>query len=1030
MMLGSIPSAVAVLCLTAIAGTGNATPLFGIKTSEISNASTKNLVFPASPHIPSVDNQTSTWSNSDLTDYYDADAWELITTHFRNNSFSIQPYVSNGYIGSRLPVHGQGFAVDQNQTDPESSVQPINGWPLFDRRFTGSYLAGFWDYQKNTTATNYPELLKKGGESVISTLPVWSILGVTDLKSNKSYTVNTTEKEITNWRQSLSLKNGIVKTNLTWKPASSSQYNLSYTVLAHRELASLGVIRLDITATQDSDILIHDILEGDGSMRTIFEDKSIELKPHSIWTSVRPDGIRNVTAYEYSTVRFSRPTQVNDSTRGDFDSIASENNATITQDFRVSLKKNEAFTVYKYVGIASSDAFPNDPLLQAKTTALTAANSGWSTLLSRHNKAWQAVWDEGDIVIPGDDNLQISARATLYHLVANVRQGFEGTGLGDNSITVGGLSSDSYAGLVFWDADTWMFPGLEALHPDYASSILNYRQKLHGQAKNNLKELAKYAGVNDSAIYPWTSSRFGNCTSTGPCFDYEYHINIDIAQAQWNHYLSSNDTEWLAESAYPLIRDAANFFIHYVTMNGSTNGTYWTYNLTDPDEYANHVENGAYTNAGIAQLMYWATSASETLGEIVNPKWADIAKKIYIPEADDIDLTLEYDGMNGTTVIKQADVVMITYPLGYEQTQERAQTNLAYYAERQSADGPAMTYAIFAIDTSQLATFGSSAYTYLLYSSQPYLRAPFYQFSEQLYDDPQINGGTNPAFPFLTGHGGYLQVYTHGFTGYRPNADVLYLDPTLPPQLSEGYTLKGLKFQEGVFDIQINLNETKITRRSKNWVYSNTNGTEEVSSEKPIMLEIGARNPRSGNYTLRVNQTLTIGTYRPDLEDPQISGNVAQSKPVYSEDPWVAGRFPVALNDGDNSTVWQPLFNNKSSVVIDLGEKQSLSDAYFLWGTTPPSKLSVGVIDSGDNVTDAYGYLSKTQWIVQNYSVNVSKPYDPKANSSIISLLSGNESFVSFNRSASGRFIHLQVSGVHDEGAENGPTLTELSFSS
>lgn len=49
-----------------------------------------------------------------------------------------------------------------------------------------------------------------------------------------------------------------------------------------------------------------------------------------------------------------------------------------------------------------------------------------------------------------------------------IRNGSEPHGLGDNSIAPAGLTSDSYAGQVFWDADTWMFPSLLALWPDYA----------------------------------------------------------------------------------------------------------------------------------------------------------------------------------------------------------------------------------------------------------------------------------------------------------------------------------------------------------------------------------------------------------------------------------------------------------------------------------------------------------------------------------------------------------------------------------
>jgi trehalose/maltose hydrolase-like predicted phosphorylase len=34
---------------------------------------------------------------------------------------------------------------------------------------------------------------------------------------------------------------------------------------------------------------------------------------------------------------------------------------------------------------------------------------------------------------------------------------------------------------------------------------------------------------NKSVLYPWTSGRYGNATSTGPALDYEYHINYVIA---------------------------------------------------------------------------------------------------------------------------------------------------------------------------------------------------------------------------------------------------------------------------------------------------------------------------------------------------------------------------------------------------------------------------------------------------------------------------------------------------------------------
>jgi len=129
-------------------------------------------------------------------------------------------------------------------------------------------------------------------------------------------------------------------------------------------------------------------------------------------------------------------------------------------------------TAIKYVGIASSDAFPGTELDTAHEAVTRAIADGFASVLAEHNAAWDALWEDADIVIPGDtpelEGLQLAARASLFHLLSNVRQGSEGHGLGDNSIAPAGLTSDSYAGQVFWDADTWMAPSLISLFPSYA----------------------------------------------------------------------------------------------------------------------------------------------------------------------------------------------------------------------------------------------------------------------------------------------------------------------------------------------------------------------------------------------------------------------------------------------------------------------------------------------------------------------------------------------------------------------------------
>ena len=51
-----------------------------------------------------------------------------------------------------------------------------------------------------------------------------------------------------------------------------------------------------------------------------------------------------------------------------------------------------------------------------------------------------------------------------------------------------GLSTDGYYGHVFWDADTFMFPVLMALHPEMAKSTVMFRYRTLDAARRNAKQ--------------------------------------------------------------------------------------------------------------------------------------------------------------------------------------------------------------------------------------------------------------------------------------------------------------------------------------------------------------------------------------------------------------------------------------------------------------------------------------------------------------------------------------------------------------
>lgn len=465
---------------------------------------------------------------------------------------------------------------------------PINGWPLDNPRQTIATIAGFWDIQHNTTRTNFPELLQKGGESVISGIPTWSSFVIATADGQHAYVPGIDPREIEYYHQTMSLKDGIVTTQVRWRPVDSGPaYDISFTILAHRSRINLGMMKIEVSSNEDARLIITDILDGEGAQRTNPIGKAVEQEEDLIWTAVHPYGINNVAAYEFSTLDFSYGSR--EAVRGSRKNAearpwVTQNDSTISQEFTVDLKEGQKLTVLKYVGIASTDAFP-DPGKTAHDAALSAKRTGWDKLVGEHQAAWNELWEDGDIEIPGKDveELQISTRASLFHLLANVRSEDEGAGIGDNSIPVGGLTSDSYAGLVFWDADLWMLPGLLVLHPEHAASINNYRYKMLPQARENAEEYGL-----PGALFPWTSARYGNCTGTGPCSDYQYHLNTDIALVHWHQFLTTGDLDWFKEKGWPIIEAVAQMWSGLVEkaklddVDGLKRGMFTVNNMTDP----------------------------------------------------------------------------------------------------------------------------------------------------------------------------------------------------------------------------------------------------------------------------------------------------------------------------------------------------------------------------------------------------------------------------------------------------------------
>ena len=69
--------------------------------------------------------------------------------------------------------------------------------------------------------------------------------------------------------------------------------------------------------------------------------------------------------------------------------------------------------------------------------------------------------------------------------------------------------------------------------------------------------------------------------------------------------------------------------------------------------------------AMISETLLYANAFRKMFGLEENITWTEMAQNVLIPRDPATDITMEYTTMNGSTQVKQADIVLNTFPLRY-----------------------------------------------------------------------------------------------------------------------------------------------------------------------------------------------------------------------------------------------------------------------------------------------------------------------------------------------------------------------------
>jgi kojibiose phosphorylase len=435
----------------------------------------------------------------------------------------------------------------------------------------------------------------------------------------------------------------------------------------------------------------------------------------------------------------------------------------------------------------------------------------WNQAWKAHCQAWESEWDKCDVIIEGDEEAQKVVRFNIFQLLSTAPRHDEHVNIGAKM-----LSGYGYRGHSFWDTEIFMLPFFIYTRPEIACNLLSYRW--HNLPGARAKALANgFKG----AQYPWESAGDGDEVTptwvphpddrtkliriwTG---DIEIHISADIAYAVWQYWRSTGDEVFLVERGAEIILETARFWSSRVEWNTSLD-RFEINDIVGPDEYHDHVNNNAFTNAlarwnlqTALELAGWLKEShpetwlqlSQGLGLADHElfRWQQVIDSIYIPfdprsklieqfegffHRRQIDLAaleprhesmqaiLGIEGINETQVLKQADVLMLMYLLPELYDESTLRVNFAYYDSRTDHTfGSSLGPSIAAIMACRVGD--PSAYEQFMRAA----RADLYDVRNNAGDG--IHGASA---------GGLWQAVVFGFAGLEHTSSGWQAHPHLP----------------------------------------------------------------------------------------------------------------------------------------------------------------------------------------------------------------------------------------------------------
>lgn len=228
-----------------------------------------------------------------------------------------------------------------------------------------------------------------------------------------------------------------------------------------------------------------------------------------------------------------------------------------------------------------------------------ALSKGFEALKQEHSEKWRAYMDEGYAFI--DDETINSAYSTAqYHLKCYTTKW---------SLPVG-LNNGSWHGKCFAFDEFYMMMGL------LTSNHLNAAKKIPVFRHAGLKyavERGSHGKCEPEAHYPWETLENGTEGAiNGFWHDHVFHM-ASISCGEYYYYKFSKDKLFLKDTAYPVIKACASFYINHMIYK-TEGGRMIVGKCTDLERLGSSRENAYMTTCGVIKTLLIFDEVAAILG--------------------------------------------------------------------------------------------------------------------------------------------------------------------------------------------------------------------------------------------------------------------------------------------------------------------------------------------------------------------------------------------------------------------------------